>query len=99
MTALDVKVGERDVFVKLSAFADLANVKQLVFEDTSLMYYRGSIEVDVDRPAFRVVIRGSDAGNAYVAMLDFSTVCLERRSVWMGEFPASVSEVTVYKTR
>jgi len=101
LTALDVKVGDKNVFVRLSAFADLADVHQLMFEDTTLMYhstYQGTEHIDVDRTAFRLIIRGSDAGNSYTTELTFNSGYLERRSVWPGELPTRVSEVTVYRT-
>jgi len=102
ITAMKVKVGDKDLRVNLSAYSDLASAHKLMFEDTSIVsrYTHGGTDYQaVDRGSFRLIVWGGDAGVAYTAQLEFSLQYLERRAVWLGEFPTAVREVTVYSTR
>lgn len=101
VTAVNVKVGDKAVRVSMSAYSDLASANDIVFEDTST-YSRwtrdGKEHVEISRPSFRLTIRGGDAAVSYSAQLEFLGHFLERRSVWLNEFPLEVLETTIYRT-
>lgn len=83
LSQLTVAVKGQDVFVPLSAFADLGNPR--------------SVEVKATRRGFDVVILGGDASAAYRAHLTFEGRKLVRRRVQHAEFPKDAWEETRYK--
>jgi hypothetical protein len=102
VTAMNVKVGDEDVRVSMSAYSDLASAHHIIFEDSSSYsrWTREGIEhTGLERAYFRVTVRGGDAGVSYSAQLEFSSRFLERRTVWLNEQPTAIEEVTIYRTR
>jgi hypothetical protein len=80
---LVVVVGGHDVFVPLSAFADLGSPR--------------TVEVKVTRRGFDLIIGGGDASASYRALLAFEGRELTRRRVQHGEFPKEAWEETRYR--
>jgi hypothetical protein len=87
VTAVDVKVAGKNVWVRMSSFSDLANPSRLVFEETTARR---------SWPTFRLVVSGGDAGTSYSAELAFNTLFIEGRKVLLNEVPTQVREQTVY---
>jgi len=87
ISSLSITVSGRAVWVPLSAFSDLANARQLQFEETT---------VEESQVTFRVILSGGSKAATYTAVLDFNKGALERRSVWADAFPMEEREVTVY---
>jgi hypothetical protein len=83
VSQLTVVVGGHDVFVPLSAFADLGSPR--------------TVEVKVTRRGFDLIIAGGDASASYRALLAFQGRELTRRKVQHGEFPKEAWEDTRYK--
>ena len=83
VSQLTVVVGGQDVFVPLSAFADLGNPR--------------TVEVKVTRRGFDLIISGGDASASYRALLTFEGRTLARRKVQHGEFPNEAWEETQYR--
>lgn len=83
VSQLTVVVDGWDVFVPLSAFADLGNPR--------------TVEVKVTRLGFHLVILGGDASASYRVLLAFEGRKLASRKVQHGEFPNEAWEETRYK--
>jgi len=83
---LEVKYKGKNVFVSLSAFSDLSNVRNLDIEydkkETSSEYF--------------VILSGGDAAFSYTAKLKFKGVTLQEKLVRHGEFPDKAWEKTIY---
>jgi hypothetical protein len=79
---IDIKLGQEKIFIPLSAYSDLGAPKQV-----SLVKELHSI---------KLIIRGSDAGGSYKAILVFENGYIIRRKVMHMEFPDEVWEETVY---
>jgi len=82
VTGLEIKVGKGEVFVPLSAYADLANPS--------------SVRMDLASLPYRLHIRGGDASVAYEAQLIFTRRFVVRRRVANLSFPESAWEETRY---
>ncbi len=83
ISMVDIKVGNESVLVPLSAYSDLGNPYQILFEKTK----RG----------FRLIIEGEGGTDtSYKAVLEFSDDNIQRRKVVLGVFPQEVWEETVY---
>lgn len=80
---LTVSAHGNDVFVPLSAFADLGNPQTVAVRSTG--------------KGFDVIVTGGDASAAYRAHLVFEGGVLIRRKVQHGEFPSEAWEDTRYK--
>lgn len=83
VSQLVVTVKGDDVFVPLSAYADLGSPRTIEIRTTS----RG----------FELVVNGGDASSAYRALLVFEGRLLTRRKVQHREFPREAWEETRYK--
>lgn len=83
VSQLTVAAHGGDVFVPLSAFADLGSPR--------------TVEVRPTRKGFDVIVTGGDASAAYRAHLVFEGGVLTRRKVQHGEFPSEAWEDTRYK--
>jgi hypothetical protein len=79
---IDIKLGKEKIYIPLSAYSDLGDPKQV-----SLVKELHSI---------KLIIRGSDAGGSYKAILVFENGYIIRRKVMHMEFPDEVWEETVY---
>ena len=88
IAALTVKIDKKAIFVPVSAYADLANLR--------------SIAVKPTRDGFEVDIGGGDAATSYSATLHFKRdltpepAALSTRTVRSGEFPDDAWEETRY---
>lgn len=83
VSQLFVVVDGHDVFVPLSAFADLGSPR--------------TVEVKVTGRGFDLIIAGGDASASYRALLTFEARELTRRRVQHGEFPKEAWEETRYR--
>jgi hypothetical protein len=81
ITAMNVKIGNEEISIPLSAYSDLGNPRLVSLEKT--------------KGGFRVLIKGSDAGEAYDAVLIFEGKNIKSRKVSSSEFP-DAQEETVY---
>lgn len=95
VTTINVKMDEKDVWVNMSSYSDLGNPNMILFEDTSIGH-EDSGELLIDKVAFRLIVFGGESSTAYRAELHFSNSGLERRVVWLGEFPTEIGEETRY---
>lgn len=73
----------QSLFIPLSAYADLGNLRKI-----SLL--------KISSRGFRLTISGGDAAGSYDAMLDFKKDAISRRRVVSGEFPKEVWEETTF---
>jgi hypothetical protein len=82
VTSIGVQVGHDEVFLPLSAYADLANPREAFLETAENEY--------------RLIIVGGEASTSYRAALVFEGRYIKRRKVSHGAFPESAWEETVY---
>lgn len=82
VTAVHIRVGDREIFVPLSAYADLADPS--------------SISIHVAPKSASLSIRGGDASTSYDATLTFAGSFVTRRVVRNRAFPESAWEETRY---
>lgn len=80
---LTAAIRGQDVFIPLSAFADLGNPH--------------TVEVKMTKLGFDILISGGDASASYHARLAFDKSALVRRRVQHGEFKNEAWEETRYK--
>jgi hypothetical protein len=91
IAALTVGLGEQVIFVPVSAYGDLANLRSIAAHETA--------------DGFEVHFSGGDAASAYNATLDFQRDAgvgfpvLRARKVRSGEFPTEAWEETRYRFR
>lgn len=85
ITAIDVKINGKKVFVPLSAYSDLGNVIYMSFRGTE--------------HGFRIIIEGGTEASGYDAVLEFNKRHIVRREVVLGCFPSEYGEETVYLRR
>jgi hypothetical protein len=85
ISALEVKAGDKPIFIPISAFADLGNPRTV------------RIEPCKEKNCFVVTIVGGDAATSYSARLEFKNNLLIKRLVRSGEFPKDSWEETIYK--
>jgi hypothetical protein len=85
ISALEIKVGGKSIFVPISAFADLGNPRTV------------RIEPCKEKNCFVVVVVGGDAATSYSVRLEFKNNLLIKRIVRHGEFPKESWEETIYK--
>jgi hypothetical protein len=83
ISAMEVYLGDKKLWLPLSAYGDLSDPRILTTRATK----RG----------FEIKIKGSDAGGAYEARLLFDGKFIHRRRVVLLEFPDEVWEETTYK--
>lgn len=79
---MKILVNERDIFVPVSAYADLGDVLSAEFST------KGGL--------FVLTVRGGDASESYIVRLSFNKERLLERRVYSGEDPYNVLEVTRY---
>ena len=77
-----ILIGNKKVFVPLSAYSDLANPSNLVLK--------------TNQNSFNLIIYGGDAGCSYKAELLFENSYIKARKVSHEEFPDEVWEKTEY---
>lgn len=79
---IKILIGNRKVFVPLSAYCDLANPNNVVLK--------------TNQNSFNLIIYGGDAGSSYMAELLFENSHIKYRKISHGEFPDEVWEKTEY---
>lgn len=82
VSTIQLTVGERRLYIPLSAYGDLADPRDACLANESDPY--------------RLVIRGGDASSSYEAMLEFDDRFLRKRRIFLREFPTQRWEETVY---
>lgn len=82
VTVVEIRVGDREVFVPLSAYADLAEPR--------------SISLQTVGKAATLSILGGDASVAYEAVLTFAESFVSKRRVHNRAFPDTAWEETKY---
>jgi hypothetical protein len=98
VTAVNVRVGQQDMWVSMSAFSDLGDPRLIIFQDISIEYEDAGHHL-LEKTAFRLIVFGGQTATAYIADLQFSADTLERRAVWLVEFPTESKEETIYGIR
>jgi hypothetical protein len=85
ISALEIKMEDKPIFIPISAFADLGNPRTVRIEPCN------------EKHCFVVTIVGGDAATSYSARLEFKNNLLNKRLVRHGEFPKESWEETIYK--
>ncbi|MFO1341199.1 MAG: hypothetical protein U1F53_23745 [Burkholderiaceae bacterium] len=81
---LALRVGKSQIYVPRSAFGGLANVRQA--------------ELTTPSPGrFRLLLRGGDASESYIAIIDFDKDRVMKRQISSALSPRDVLEETVYR--
>lgn len=82
ITNIEVKVGNKDIFVPLSAYMDL--------------FWPLDATIGLTKDGFTLWILGGDAAASYEAFIRFSNDTILSRLVMSGEFPTTTLEETKY---
>ena len=82
VSAIDIRDGSLDMFVPLSAYSDLGDVRRASLSESS--------------HGFVLRLYGGDTATSYEAKLEFKNDFLARRTVSSNEFPDTSREVTRY---
>ena len=85
VSALEVKVKEKALFIPLSAFCGLGDPSE------------AKIKHRLGKGCFAVELTGGDAFSSYSAILEFKNNVLSERIVQHGELPDEIWEKTIYK--
>lgn len=82
LTSIDVQVGKKQIFVPLSAFSDLGEVK--------------SASLEIISKGFNLRLHGGNTAASYDATLTFKRGHLRNKKVTLREFPEQRWENTIY---
>jgi hypothetical protein len=82
VSEIKVRAGDREIFVPLSAYGDIANARRVCFEQQGNHYL--------------LTITGGSTSTAFEAVLEFDQQSILKRRIRLSEFPDQRWEETIY---